>query len=225
MNASATVLITPLSYPGAELLLPLGADVPKVTGGVGKWNEIDRPRRRAMSEYAGESLLKLTFSVMLDAWPNGNVEDLIRRIYGWGARNNLPYQPTILRLAGPLPYVDLPYVLVDPIEETERAERRSDGIRCRQELRLNLLEYQAPDILVQAPTPAVAAQQRQDSNPPSSNQPAEAKPKTYKVVRGDTLSSIAAKQLGSANKWKTLADLNSIRDPRKLQAGQTIRLS
>ena len=49
-------------------------------------------------------------------------------------------------------------------------------------------------------------------------------PAQITVKRGDTLGSIAARLLGSASKWKTLADLNKIRDPNKLKVGQVLKV-
>ena len=48
--------------------------------------------------------------------------------------------------------------------------------------------------------------------------------KEYVVQRGDTLSKIAKKQLGSSHRWKYLYALNKdkIKNPNKLRAGQKI---
>lgn len=47
---------------------------------------------------------------------------------------------------------------------------------------------------------------------------------TYVVQPGDTLSEIAASQLGSAALADELARLNGIEDPKALRAGQVLRL-
>lgn len=61
----------------------------------------------------------------------------------------------------------------------------------------------------------------------AAEQPAPA-PSTreYTVQKGDTLSSIASKKLGSKGKWKQIADLNRDRlnDPHGLSPGTVIRL-
>ena len=48
----------------------------------------------------------------------------------------------------------------------------------------------------------------------------------YKVQPGDTLSKIAKKHLGDANKYKDIVSTNSntITDPDKIRVGQTIRI-
>jgi len=51
--------------------------------------------------------------------------------------------------------------------------------------------------------------------------------KLYKVKKADTFYSIALAQLGSAGRWKEIFKLNKSRvagDPKKLRAGQTIRI-
>lgn len=48
--------------------------------------------------------------------------------------------------------------------------------------------------------------------------------KTYIVKSGDTLGSIAFKQLGATAKWRDIAELNAIVDPNKIQVGQVLQL-
>ncbi len=47
--------------------------------------------------------------------------------------------------------------------------------------------------------------------------------RTYVVVKGDTLYSIAARELGKGTRWKEIAELNGI-GPDGLVAGRTLRL-
>ena len=46
--------------------------------------------------------------------------------------------------------------------------------------------------------------------------------KSYTTVRGDTLSSVAAKVYRDASAWREIARANDIRDPRQLAPGQTL---
>lgn len=48
--------------------------------------------------------------------------------------------------------------------------------------------------------------------------------KSITVKNGETLSSIAARELGSAAKYSDLAAFNNIQDPNKIQAGQIIKI-
>lgn len=61
------------------------------------------------------------------------------------------------------------------------------------------------------------------SNTPASNKP-KPRSKTYTVKKGDTLSRIAAKVYGNANRWPEIAKKNNIRDPRKLRVGQKLKI-
>ena len=57
-----------------------------------------------------------------------------------------------------------------------------------------------------------------------SQRPTKEPSTTYTVKKGDTLWTIAQKQLGNGNKWKDIAKLNNISNPNKLQVGQVLKL-
>jgi len=67
-----------------------------------------------------------------------------------------------------------------------------------------------------------------DAAPSTMQQPEAVAPTTreYTVQKGDTLSTIASKKLGSKSKWKQIADANRDRlnDPHNLVPGTVIRL-
>ena len=94
------VTISPISYPGAELTLPLGRKIPTPSDGMAKWRRGDPSSSAQHGGVQSETLLKVTFDVLLDQFPDGNVEPLLGRIMGWAARNALPFQPTLLRVSG-----------------------------------------------------------------------------------------------------------------------------
>ena len=48
--------------------------------------------------------------------------------------------------------------------------------------------------------------------------------RTVTVKSGETLSDIARRELGTANRAGEIADMNGIEDPTKLKAGQTLKL-
>lgn len=47
---------------------------------------------------------------------------------------------------------------------------------------------------------------------------------SYIVKPGDTLSKIAVSALGSAGKWRIIADINGIINPGKIRAGQRLQM-
>ena len=46
----------------------------------------------------------------------------------------------------------------------------------------------------------------------------------YVVKKGDTLTTIAAEELGDPAQWRKIADLNRIDEPEKLEVGAQLRL-
>ena len=48
--------------------------------------------------------------------------------------------------------------------------------------------------------------------------------KTYKIKKGDTLGTIALKQLGAVGKWREIAEINNIINVNKIVAGQVLEL-
>ncbi len=48
--------------------------------------------------------------------------------------------------------------------------------------------------------------------------------RTYTVRKGDTLSSIAAAQLGDDARWREIARLNGLQDPDAIRVGQKLKL-
>lgn len=64
--------------------------------------------------------------------------------------------------------------------------------------------------------------------PPAPGQPAPAPPaeKIYVVAAGDSLSKIAKREYGDANKWPKIYDANrdSIKDPNLIHPGQKLKI-
>ena len=60
----------------------------------------------------------------------------------------------------------------------------------------------------------------------SSTAPAPAAPRTYPVVKGDTLSSIAKQFYGDANKWRKIFEANGdvIKNPDLIHPGQVLKI-
>ncbi len=44
------------------------------------------------------------------------------------------------------------------------------------------------------------------------------------VRKGDTLSKIAARVYGNANRWPEIAELNGIRNPKNVTVGQSLKV-
>src|SRR5688500_10152359 len=190
---SGKITIIPQAFPKGTLTLPLGKKKPIFTGGIAQWNEVRRPRRRSMTEFETETPLKYSFDVVLDAFPDGDVEPFIARIMGWAARMDLPYQPTLLTVRGPIVYPQITYFLSKCDQLDESMEFNSAGRICRQFLDLEITEYVAPDLVIQTPPPAQAAQARANVTAPPERR--------HTVAKGDTLWAIATRLLGKGQRW------------------------
>jgi len=97
---------------------------------------------------------------------------------------------------GVLDSLNITYVLFTP-----------DGIPLRAKLSLSMKEYRP-----------VAVQVKE--NPTSSPDFA----KTYVVQRGDTLTGIAFALFADSSPWRSIAENNNIRDPRRLEPGQILQV-
>ena len=62
------------------------------------------------------------------------------------------------------------------------------------------------------------------SPPPPVGPPPPTNTRTYTVRSGDTLSAIAQRELGSANRWPEIARLNNISNPERIEVGQVLQL-
>ncbi len=85
---------------------------------------------------------------------------------------------------------------------------RPDGVPLRARLGISLKEYRPLEIQVHE-TPKLSPDFE----------------KSYTVVRGDTLSSIAEQVYRDPAVWRDIARANHIRDPRRLEPGRVLALS
>lgn len=98
------------------------------------------------------------------------------------------------------------------IEDVSQSFREGDGDVW---LSLRLREYKFQSVSQQQAGQSGQSVQREDER---------ITPKTYTVVKGDTLWDIAARFYGSGTKWGVLAEKNGITNPRLLQIGTVLYL-
>ena len=101
------------------------------------------------------------------------------------------------------------------IEDASQSFREGDGDVW---LSLRLREYKFQNVSRQ--------QTGQNAQPAQTAQREDERitPKTYTVVKGDTLWDIAARFYGSGTKWAEIAEKNGITNPRLLQIGTVLYL-
>lgn len=229
------IAIIPIDPGGPAISMFLGDGVPRVDAGGGGWETINRPKWIGFTDWIGLTPFTLTVPVLLDGFrDNTSIEGDIDALYRLLRPTPIPTtRPPILRLAGPVPYTDLTWVLngIDHGDEV----RRDDGPRTRAWITLTFLEYIPPDVSVTGrSSPAEAAAERAAASSATNDAQSSAESgtvavaapsgRTYTVRARDTLSSIAASQLGNYRRWPEIASMNQVRDPRLLRVGQVLRL-
>lgn len=234
------VVLRPVDPPGTPAYLALTGPAAQ-TGGTARWELVDRPRRKGVPEYVGTDPWRLTLPCLLDGIDASPPRDRFR---GRNLRRPLPARdwtvepmvdrltrlaqlvpgkprPAVVTVTGPVPLTGLRWV-VESLEWGEhlRTSHRHPG-RTRQLVEVTLLEHTTPDVFL---GPAQAAQERKAATPGAAAPAPGGAVRTYTVRAGDTLSRIAARELGSASRWPELAKLNALRDPNLVRVGQVLRL-
>ena len=76
------------------------------------------------------------------------------------------------------------------------------------------------------PKPSFSDVQSGGSSTAPAPSPAPAAPRTYTVAAGDSLSKIAKKLYGDANKWKRIFDANrdTVKNPDLIHPGQVLKI-
>lgn len=215
------VTFTPLIKQGLRPVRVMLGDGAAKPAGAGGWNVIARPKKIGFTIWDGQDPETMVIPVMFDGLAREtSVEADVAMMRAIMRTPVGPLkQPSPVRFTGPLPGTSLPWVIQE-FAEGEIIRRQRDGqmIRCTAEI--SLLQYVEADVLLSSKSsPAKASNDRKATT--------AAKPKasrSYTVKRGDTLSKIAASQLGSYKRASEIAKLNNLRDPNSLKVGQVLRL-
>jgi hypothetical protein len=237
--------------PARTLVVRLGPERPDVSSGYGGWNEVARPRRSTVTSWVGQPARRMALSILIDNHHVGrSIEDQIRDLEVMALPRTGRQPPTVKLLAkgGHIPYQSLRWV-IDGLEWGD-AIMNGRGNRTRQGATVTLLEYVADD-LIEARKRQSPAQRRRAARTRILQQQAKqlAREKRKAVARnrrsarkgghsrataastagtvtydGDDLMSVAARELGDARRWREIADLNGIRDPRAITVGRVLRL-
>jgi LysM repeat protein len=200
-----------------------GQTAPAATGGFGGWNKVARPRRKALTVWGGIEPYQQAFSIIFDGLLGDvSVETGIRTLELMAMPPATGQEPPLVRVAGAVPRPGLTYV-IETLEWDPAPMWSRNGYRVRQEATVHLLEYVRPDRLVQS-SGAEKARTKAAATATKVAAGGKSHKRSYTVRSGDTLSKIAAHQLGDYKRWPEIAKLNGIRDPKKLRIGQVIKL-
>lgn len=225
--------------PAVTLLARLSAERPNVEQGYGGWSEVARPRRRPLTVWVGSPGLRLTLPILFDEWRTGvGVERSINQLERLATPSAKDGQPPRIRFkvkGGHVPHQKATWV-VDNLTWGD-ALMNSNGNRVRQQVTLSLLEWIA-DVRVRENSPAKrqrakvkraktragAAQNRVVAGRGRRVAHKKSRAVDDEFGAGEDLLSIAARELGDADRWIEIAELNGLRDPRAIAVGQTLRL-
>lgn len=229
--------------PPVTLQARLSADKPNVDAGYGGWAEVTRPRRRPLSVWIGSPGLRLTLPILFDRFRDGvSVERQIAQLERLATPTASDGSPPHLKFSArgaAVPHQARTWV-IDTLTWGD-ALMNANGNRTRQQVTLSLLEWIA-DIRVRENSPAKLARARTKAVKTKSGAANKrvvashariVKSKTSLLASstsastfgdGDDLLSIAARELGDANRWIEIAQLNGLRDPRAISAGQVLRM-
>ena len=173
--------------PAADLVLLLGPEPPRITGGLGGWEITGRPRQISMTTWQGTEPFQVQLSVMLDGFHSGlSVETTLRKLVTI-ARGDDESPPGVVAIDGiPLPTDDWVLEALDFGDSISA----SGGVRLRQPILLTLREYVPPSFL----------QLRRGAL-----QGTGGKTKVVTARKGDTPARIARRQRCD---WREIRDLN-----------------
>jgi hypothetical protein len=215
----------------------------KVVSGYGGFVTTDRPGRRAWVDWRGHDPLRLGGSVLFDqvalarvrgvgvpAPEHRSVEPAIRRLERMATSPGANKPPPALTVNG-----NLPHDIIEAsqlrwgIETLEWGDliKYDGGDRIRQDAAVTLIQLTGYTDQVKA-SAAEEFRDRQQAAAARDQQRAQAQhdaQRVYVVKDSDkTLRAVAARALGDADKWKQIAELNGIRDPKAIRAGQRLRM-
>lgn len=217
----------------------LADERPNPSSGYGGWEEVERPRRKPITTWKSQPGLQLELPLLLDGWADDrSVEHEISQVEKLGLPTAADGEPPQLKIAaagGMVPHQTVTWVVADLSWGDALANEQ--GNRVRQQFTLTLLQYVEDIYLAQrsaanrvrkkkaaakrkrgaAKKRVVAKRSARKHKPGNVGTPAE-------FGQGEDLLSLAARELGDAERWVEIAELNGLRDPRAILPGQILRL-
>jgi nucleoid-associated protein YgaU len=226
-------MITLVSRQPALQVRALRGNTPPVpVGGFGGWQLVARPRRKSLTRWTGIEPFKQQLSIILDGvTTDTTVEPACLALERMAQPAAELADPPLVKVVGAVPHPELTYVIGDGSGGDGLAWDANpiyspSGYRIRQEVVITLLEYVPDDRVAAQPAAAQARQQAAAASSKAASAAGGTTPaaRTYTVKSGDSLTSIAARQLGAASRWLEIAQLNGLHDPYTLTVGQQLRM-
>jgi LysM repeat protein len=210
-----------LSGSAGSFTVALGPTMPSLSDGYSGWNEVTRPRRRAMTEWSGVAARKASLQVLFDGFADGaSVQGDVDALMKAYTPNDGTTEPPTLKVSGAWPIPSTVPWVVNGVTWDEWI-RDTSGDPVRVLMSLSFLEYVSPDPIMGTNTVVTRAKAANAAKPAAK---AKAKTPVYVVKPNDTLSGIAAEKLGDWRRYTEIAKLNGIRDPNRIPVGATLKL-
>lgn len=223
---STLLVLEPFDPPGPPVSFQL-LEAAVLDPGGPRWETLNRPRRQSVLEWQGRDPLRQSVTLMFSGTQletgGGDLASVTPQVNQLHelAMPSSGAEPPLLWARGPVYGNWTGYAWRIETLTPGTPRRNLAGEVCQVTYEVTLVRHLSTDIISNNVSPAKAAQAAIKTDSAAS---APASGKTYTVVRGDTLSRIAQRQLGSASKWKSIADLNGLRDPNQLRVGQVLKL-
>ena len=203
-----------LKAEGISVEFFLGEGTPQVVDGYAGWEIIDRPKRRALTHWKGSNPVRLQVPILIDNFIDGDsIEPECRKVEKLAGLTKDGDQPPLIEIHSdgviPHDFHDAPHNqwVIETLDWGD-AVRNHAGNRIRQAATITFLLYVDSTSLKRLG-------QRLGGGTV----------KLYVVKRSDkSLRGIAKKQLGDSNRWREIANLNGMRDPKAIFEGQRLRI-
>lgn len=190
-------------------------DAPVPSAGYGGWSRVARPRKKALTEWAGRDSLSMTLNFLLDNFAEGKglwIETKCQILDEMAGVEAGDPQPPLLALKS-----EPEHLMPHGLERAGHNEWFVEALSWNQAD----IRYNRAGNRVRASGTIVVTQYVSDVRLTPSEDKRQAqgggsKIKRYKIKKGDTLQSIAAKRnvYGDRKQWKKIAKANGIRDPK-----------
>jgi nucleoid-associated protein YgaU len=181
--------------------------------GYGGWTVVETEGGKGTLEFSGTEPQRWTLPLKLDSWSTGeDLQDVWDLLMSLASEQGFDPPPQV-RLAGTIP-PDLSaraWVIEKPVPGSERLINEGNQL-LRAEVTLNLIEASFSRNIASPLKQAQRAAKGAHSS------------RTIRARAGDTLVSIAARELGNPEKWRDISKLNGGLQPDNVKAGQKIKL-
>jgi LysM repeat protein len=199
------------------------------------WTVTGIPKRMGLTEWAGRSPMVIPVDFIIDRLEEGDgvyvqdMRDTLDKIVATASRDDEP-PICIFESGGLVPHdfthaQHVRWVISDLNWDKELTVNSASSLRpLRVGGTLTLTQYNHDDNIDSYEGPAKKNRDKNKGAKGKDKGRGKSKRGTYEVKLGDTLHSIAARELGDSKRWKEIADLNNIRNGRDIKQGRVLKM-